>query len=63
MCCRIVAHSFDCKLKKKWLKGTKIKLVEIADDSVGMEKKKNFYIFRKLYQYLVQHIQILNYTV
>lgn len=42
MCCRIVTHSFDCKLKKKWLKGTKIKLVEIADDSVGMEKKKTF---------------------
>ena len=68
MCCGMMAaHSSDCKLKKKGVKGKNIKLVEIIyefDFELKKKKKKtNFYIFRKLYQYLVQHIQILNYTV
>lgn len=34
MCCGMMAaHSSDCKLKKKGVKGTNMKLVEIADDS------------------------------
>ena len=37
----MAAQSSDCKLKKKGVKGTSMKLVEIADDSeFGWKKKK-----------------------